>query len=274
MKKFYAITMAVLVLLGSLCLPAYAEVTASGTTEVYVTIADQDGKLALAQEKITVTDADLDGVLTIHDALFCAHEAKYEGGAAAGYDAEFGTYGLSMTKLWGAENGGSYGYYVNNAAAWSLTDEIHSGDYLNAFVYTDLSTWSDTYCFFDVNTATVEQEDVLIVTLQAAGYDESYNPIIVPVQNAVITVDGVATAYTTDADGKVTLTFDRAGTFVIGAESEEARLVPPVLTVSVSEGVQEAPATADAGMVYVLLATAALGAMLVIVANSRRRYEI
>lgn len=48
-------------------------------------------------------------------------------------------------KLWGTENGGSYGYYVNNVSTWSLTDPVDEGDYVNAFVYTDLTTWFDTY---------------------------------------------------------------------------------------------------------------------------------
>ena len=52
-------------------------VFAANDTAVFVTICDKDGKIALAQEKINVTDADGDGTLTITDALFCAHEAKY-----------------------------------------------------------------------------------------------------------------------------------------------------------------------------------------------------
>ena len=212
-----------------------ATVATGATTNVYVTIADAEGKLALAQEAVTVTDVDGDGKLTIHDALYAAHEAKFDGGAAAGYGAEEGAYGLAITKLWGEENGGSYGYYVNNASAWSLTDSVVDGDYVNAFVYTDLIAWSDTFCFFDVNTATVEQTGSITLTLSAAGYDASYNPITVPVEGATITVDGVATEIKTDGEGKATLTLETAGVVVISATSETQTLVPPACKISVTE---------------------------------------
>ena len=53
---------------------------------VYVTIAN--GSLVMTQEPVTVTDIDKDGSLTINDALYLAHEAKYQGGAAAGYGSQ------------------------------------------------------------------------------------------------------------------------------------------------------------------------------------------
>lgn len=233
MKKALSLVLAVTMLM--LCSAAvFADEVSAETATVYVTISDAEGRLVLTQEAITVTDADGDGALTIHDALYAAHEAKYEGGAAAGYGTEEGQYGLSITKLWGTENGGSYGYYVNNASAWSLTDPVKTGDYVSAFVYTDLVAWSDTFCFFDVYTVTADEGDTLELTLSAAGYDESYNPITVPVEGATITVDGVATDVKTDAEGKATITLNKAGDVVISATSETQNLVPPVCKVSVA----------------------------------------
>ncbi len=208
---------------------------AVATADVYVTIADGQGKLAVAQKLVTVSDLDDDGVLTIHEVLYAAHEAYYEGGAAAGYGAEVSSYGLSMTKLWGVENGGSYGYYVNNASAWSLGDAVNSGDYVNAFVYTDLTAWSDTYCYFDVHTASATQGDTVELMLTAAGYDASYNPIAIPVEGATITINGVATEYTTDAEGKVSVKLNTAGQCLISATSATQTLVPPVCWVTVAE---------------------------------------
>ncbi len=230
MKKFLSILLTA-TLLFSLCGLTAA---AADSAAVYVTIADSTGKLALVQEKITVTDIDADGALTINDALACAHDAKFEGGAAAGYCSATGDYGLSMTKLWGVENGGSYGYYLNNASAWSLTDPVKDGDFLNAFVYTDLTAWSDTYCFFDANTAAATAGDTVELTLSAAGYDAEYKPITVPVEGAVITVNGAATEYKTDAQGKVTVKLDTAGEAVISAVSDAKTLVPPVCVATVS----------------------------------------
>ncbi len=213
--------------------------SAADDAKVYVTIADGSGKLVLVQEPITVTDKNSDGKLTIDEALYAAHEAKYTGGAAAGYASAESQYGLSLTKLWGTENGGSYGYYVNNASAWSLEDGVKEGDYLNAFVYTDLTSWSDTYCYFSVNTVSAEACDEIELTLSYLAWNNStYAYDVTPVNNAVITLDGAATEYKTDANGKVKLTISAAGTYTISATSTEQTLVPPVCvaTITADEG--------------------------------------
>ena len=105
------------------------------SANVFMTVAN--GELLLAQEPVEVTDYNSDGKLTIDDAFYAAHEQYYEGGAEAGYGSEYGSYGLSLTKLWGVESGSGFGYYVNNASAYSLTDKVESGDYITAFVYTE-----------------------------------------------------------------------------------------------------------------------------------------
>ena len=237
MKKLLTITMTLLMLLGTPNITALAE-TKPESADVYITISDSNGALALAQEKITVTDVDNDGALTINDALYAAHEAKYEGGAAAGYASEQTQYGLSLSKLWGTVNGGSYGYYLNNQSAWSLTDAIKNGDYINAFVYTDLTAWSDTYCYFNVNTAAAESGNSVTLTLSASGYDSDWNPVTVAVSNAVITVNGAATEIKTDSEGKALIRLENAGTYVISAVSNTQTLVPPVCKVTVSAATQ------------------------------------
>lgn len=225
MKKILSITFVVLMLVSVFCLTAFADET-SATADVYVTIADHNGKLVLTQEKITVTDKDGDGKLTIDEALFAAHEAKYEGGAAVGYASAETEYGLSMIKLWNDANG-SFGYYVNNASAWSLADPVTDGDYVNAFVYRS-DDFSDKYSFFDQNTVSGKEGDEITLTLFYAGYDEAWNPVTLPVEGATITVDGVASEYKTDAEGKVTVKLDKAGDVIISAESGSMTLVPPV----------------------------------------------
>lgn len=271
MKKLLSITLTVLLLLSTLALGVFAE---DLSAEVYVTIADENGKLVLAQEKITVTDIDGDSKLTINDALYCAHEAKFEGGASAGYGSALLTWGLSLTKLWGVENGGSYGYYVNDLMAMGLGDEVKSGDRINAFIYTDTTTWSDTYCYFDVNSASVKENGKLTLTLNALGFDKDYNQIEVPVKDAVITLDGVATEFKTDENGKVTLTLDKVGSFVISATSASQRLVPPALTVEVSADIQPSPNTGDATLAYVILFIAALFGAIGLTLTVKKRYEI
>ncbi len=203
------------------------------TIHAFVTIADDQGKLVLTREQVTVSDVDADGALTVYDALYCAHEAKFQGGASAGFGAEQTQYGLSMTKLWGVANGGSYGYYVNNAAAMSLLDGVKEGDRINAFVYTDLTAFSDTYCFFQSDWASVSEKDELTLTLMGAGYDENWNPVNTPIAGAVILIDGKETAFVTGEDGKVTLRFDGTGNCVVSAKKDGQALVPPVCVVTV-----------------------------------------
>ena len=218
---------------------------------VYVTISN--GKLMLVQEEVEVKDIDNDGALTINDALYAAHEDGFEGGAAAGYGSSLTPqYGLSLSKLWGVENGGSYGYYVNSVSAWSLADTVKEGDFVDAFVYTDTTAWSDTYCFFDKRTGELDldKENTVELTLSYAGFDESYNSVTLPVKGAVITINGEPTEFVTDDEGKVTITIEDAGEYQISATSETQTLVPPIFMLSadkteVPEETQQPEETTD-----------------------------
>lgn len=242
MKNFFSLTVALMMMLSVFSLSAFAaETQPAESATVYVTVADGNGDLAIKQEAITVTDRNEDGVLTVDEALYAAHEAKYEGSAAAGYGSANTEYGLSLTKLWG-DTSGSFGYYINNASAWSLADTVKEGDYVNAFVYTDPTTWTDKYCFYDQNTVFAAEGDTMTLTLSYAGYDADYNPVVLPVEGATVTIDGVATEYKTDAEGKVTITLDRLGAVLISATSDSMILVPPVCMAFVAEKADESTA--------------------------------
>ena len=52
--------------------------------DIFITIANK-GNVVMFQQKITVVDVNHNGVFDVDDALFAAHEAGFEGGAAAGY---------------------------------------------------------------------------------------------------------------------------------------------------------------------------------------------
>ena len=232
MKKFIAAAAAAFITCSAMSLTAFAD---DASADIFVTIADKDGKLAVAQEAVTVTDADNDGKLTINDALVIAHDKFYEGGSEAGYASSEGQYGLGLDKLWGTENGGSYGYYVNNAAAMGLTDEIKSGDCLNAFVYPDPNAWSTTYySWFDKNTVETEQGTEVEVVLKRASFDENFQMVPVAVEGAALTVDGENTDVKTDAEGKAKIKLDKAGKNIISAASPEGMtLIAPVLIADV-----------------------------------------
>lgn len=229
MKKTLTVLLSGILATGALAVTASAEASA----EVYVSVADENGKLAMAREKVTVTDINGDGAFDIDEALSAAHEASYNG--EDGYEAYDGDYGRAIKKLWGVDNGGSYGYYVNNASAMSLNDTVKDGDHVYAYLYTDLTAWSDTYSFFDADTAKAEQGEKLTLTLSAAGYDESFAPITLPVEGAVITFNGEATEYVTDSEGKVEISVSDTGSVVISAVSDTMTLVPPVCIAEISE---------------------------------------
>ena len=228
-KKITAASMALAMSLPMMPLTASAEDSA----QVFVTIADGEGKLALTQKAVTVTDVNNDGVISIYDALYQAHEDNFEGGAKAGFEALETEYGLSLEMLWGTANGGSYGYYVNHAYVLSLNSAVKDGDYIDAFCYTD-PAWRDIYCYFDVSQCEAAVDDAVTLTLTGAGYDADWLPTTFPLENAIITVNGKDTKYKTDADGKVTMKFSSAGTKIISARSETKILVPPACIAAVS----------------------------------------
>lgn len=228
MRKILSTLLALAMLLSC---AAFAEEAAP---VVFVSISDDTGMLVLAHVPVTVTDADGDGALTICDALTAAHTAYHPDGAAA-FAAVNSEWGLSMAKLWGIENGGSYGYCVNDASAWSLVDPIKEGDHVKAYAYTDLTAWSDTYCYFAAPVAEAKMNAEVTLTLTANGYDENYAPITLPVAGAVITMNGEKTEITTDENGNAVLSLAEAGTYTISAVSETMTLVPPVCILTVTE---------------------------------------
>lgn len=199
---------------------------------VFVVIAN--GEVQIAKD-IDVTDADGDGILSIHDALFLTHELYYEGGAQAGYGAENTAYGLSMTKLWGVENGGSYGYYRNNQTPMSLADQITEGDFIYAYVYTDTVGFSDTYTFFEESVKECETFDSVTLKVNQLGFDETWNMVSSPLSGATILIDGVDSGRKTGTDGSITMVLETEGLHLITVKSDDMRIVPAVCRVMVSQ---------------------------------------
>ena len=170
MKKTISIIIAIMLVLSTSVILASADDGA----KIRVTISDDKGKLVVAAEEITVTDIDGDEAITINDALYAAHEKFYEGGAAAGYATEDTQWGLSLVKLWGIANGGSYGYMVNNAAAWSMTDPVQEGDYVAAYVFTEPVKLLDKYSYFDKLEEDVKAGEITL-TLSKNDFDKDWN---------------------------------------------------------------------------------------------------
>lgn len=222
MKKSIILILTLCMMLSLLTLGVSAQ---KNHVQVTVTIAVK-GELVAAQVSVQIEDVDGDGIFTVNDALYCAHEQYFEGGAEAGYGYYSGEYGLSMSKLWGDESG-MYGYYLNNASCMNLADPIKNDDHIVAFVYKN-ADWSDIYCYFEGDDYGFYGEPITL-TLTAAGYDENWNPITYPVEGATITVDGQPIDLVTDAQGKFTLIPEEGQAKLLSATSDTVTLVPPAL---------------------------------------------
>lgn len=245
-SKILAILLSFAVVLSMMPGMAVAETASSAT--VYVTICNQgdfaigkDNSL-IANKAVTVVDRNNDGKLDIDETLYATHEEFYNEGAEAGYSSSVGGYGLSIEKLWGNDSG-AFGYYVNNASALALTDEVKEGDYVKAFIYTDSSAWSDKYSFFNEKKLTVAKNQIFTLQLNYVAFDQSYNPSNVPISGATIgTLEGNnftaisdGSSATTGVDGKARLSFSKEGTYYVSARPAEETgiIVPPVCEVEV-----------------------------------------
>ena len=224
MKKIISVCLAAVIAMALFAFPAFAE---SDVPYVYVTIADENGELVLANQYVPLTS---DG-MTLDDALRAAHEQFSD--EEHGYVSEQTQWGRSIVSLWGVENGGSYGYRVNNVSAMGLNDAVKEGDHVYAYIYTDTVTFSDTYSFFDQVTVSAAKGESVTLTLMQAGYDENWNPLNVACDGAVIYINGETSDITTDASGKATVALDKKGEYVITAEKDGVNLVPPVCVINV-----------------------------------------
>ncbi|MBR4343138.1 MAG: hypothetical protein IKP88_10640 [Lachnospiraceae bacterium] len=242
LKFLSMILIAAMIVTGFTGLSGSVSASAADGANIYVTICDGTKNMVVRQQSVTVTDVDSDGALTIYDALYCAHEKYYKGGAEAGFAAESieGYDGLSLKKLWGVENGGSYGYYLNDMSAWSLLDPVAEGDYLNAFIYSDTTYFSDSYAFFDARVYGCNKNKKIKVTLYSYSYDENWNPVKTPVANAMIYINGVESGLVTDENGTVKGVLPPvSGSYLISAASAEANLVPPSALVFIKPSYDE-----------------------------------
>lgn len=215
--------------------------------EVFVTIVDNGNIVTdkngeyVGSAKVTVSDLDKNGTITVNEALYATHEALYDGGATAGYSTFVGDYGLSLAVLWGKGTGGvsaSSGYYLNNASCWSLNDVVNVGDYLTAFNYYDTTYWSDAYSYFNENTVSIQNGSAVTLTLNALGYDENWNQVASPYAGAKVKLLGTdIEVLTTDAEGKVIIATSglQPGTYYAVAYTDAKNIVPTVCKITVTK---------------------------------------
>ena len=230
MKKMICILLCVILACSALSVTAFADGVSEYT--VYVTISDGSGQIVVPDEPISIEDNGM----PIYAALKNIHDRFYPGGAKEGFEATLSEqYGLSLVKLWGVKNGGSYGYYVNNKPAYSLDDILFNGDHLYAWIYRDTVKWTDTYCYFENNEHINEAVAGRAFTgrLCAIEFDENWMPVSVPVEGAMITDNGEDTGVITDENGCFTVTPD-AKVHIYSARSDTMTITTPRMYVNAS----------------------------------------
>ena len=236
LSKFLSmILIAAMIVTGFTGLSGNTKVSAADQIKVYVTIADDTGKQVVKQKTVEVSDVDEDGAYTVYDALYCAHEKYFKGGAEEGFAAYSDPdYGLSLTKLWGVENGGCYGYMVNDAYAWNLADPVAEKDQINAYCYVDTATFSDKYTHFNTRIKSISEGKTLKLKLTGIEWDYMAGvPNEVPIAGAKILVNEKDTGLVTSKKGYVKIPAVQCGSFYISAASDDSIIIAPACVVFV-----------------------------------------
>lgn len=200
---------------------ANAEVTFTVSNKG-VLATTSDGKAAI-ELPVTVKDVNKDGILTYHEALVALHEAYCPGG----YDPGDGF----VQKFWNVvtDPKGSYYFLKNNAAlSMGVTDKtstVAQGDKLYCCVFTDEKNYSDAVSYFTQTAVTAQAGKAFTLNLQGGSSMAvgGYNPGDIAGAQVGIWKDGKFTAIdgaVTDSKGNVSLTLNKAGTYIISASGE------------------------------------------------------
>ena len=239
----------------------------AGTADVFFTVSVEgvlgktdDGKAAV-ELPVTVKDADADGILTFHDALVALHEAY----RVDGYTLQ---RGVTVTKLWGVETYAT-SFFKNGEELTKMvaykTSTVTDNDQLYAVVMTDKTDRADCFTWFDKTDVTVKAGESFKLTLTGKSDDYAKSGATnIPVgtwEDGVFTQIG---STKTDFDGNVTLSFDKAGIYLVTAKGVlpgerwddelewsddiDCPTIAPYCVVTVEEAAKPGPA--DSATVY------------------------
>ena len=201
----------------------------------YVTVTNA-GALATGKDGTQMASVAIEvpeAGTTVGEVIKALHKG-YSKGGEADYATSQGQYGEQIDKLWGVENGGAYGYYINGNMAMGLTDPVKAGDTVDVFVYKDTTAWTDAYTRMSLVKA--EGGAAVVKVEYIAGFDANYAPIFKELANAKIyKVEGkklTDTGVVTGEDGTATINL-KAGSYILAAINTDGTYTVSAVRVTV-----------------------------------------
>ena len=210
-------------------------VLAADDITVYVSVSDQ-GSIGVTKDggpaallEVTVPEGS-----TVEEAIIAAHTAYCPAGTE-GYQAIMTDAGLWMVMLWGKDEGVGL-FCINGETAMATADTItaQDGDFIDLILYGDTEFWSDCYTRFDKYTVAAAPGEAIDLTLRYDGYDADWNLSTVALAGAAVKLADGTKLGTTDAEGKIALTFNKAGTYLVTAACEDMAITAPVCIITVT----------------------------------------
>ena len=218
---------------------------------------EQDNKTLVTPVEVTLTDEDKKdyGIGLSTETLTPLHAlAKYlteKKGATTETMKNYITasesqYGLYVTgiNIDGKSDGSAssdgldgvnWGYAVNNTdpGVGMGSYSLKNNDAVTIYGLWGGGTWPNNvetnYSYFENSTLNTTVSKKTTVSLKGVGYDENYNPIVKSISNATVvaakyeneastaTTGNAVSLVQTDENGTATLSFDKAGTYVLSA---------------------------------------------------------
>lgn len=143
-------------------------------------------------------------------------------------------------------------YRINDEYVQSTDETVTDGAKFDLYEYQDPSSWSDKYTYFSKDnkantTYSGLKNEEISIELSSEDYDESGNQIAVQTSNANVYIVDQSTGKRlgspiakTDANGKATVKFDKAGTYYLTATrpAADGYITMPWCKVTVGEKAQ------------------------------------
>ena len=218
---------------------------------------EQDNKTLVTPVEVTLTDADKKdyGIGLSTKTLTPLHAlAKYLTEKKGATTETMKNYIMASTSQYGlfvngisidgnsdgsassdALDGVNWGYAVNNTdpGVGMGSYSLKNNDAVTIYGLWGGGTWPNNvetnYSYFENSTLNTTVSNKTTVSLKGVGHDKSYNPIVKSISNATVVAakyeNEASTATTgdavslvqTDENGTATLSFDKAGTYVLSA---------------------------------------------------------